>query len=190
MKSAVLIALLGASVCLGTVQARAQYAQFEVSNLTLSGGDPVFPVTDNVTFQNLTLSETFADSATRNLTLPSSLDAFTLLADSPTFLTPDPVHGAISSATLSGNIDLSSLTLQNSFGGTTMFVTVTNPAFSAMLTNPGIGDNVNFAVATSSGTVNVGAFSLVTAVPEPGTFAFLAACAGAAPLVLRRRGRQ
>ena len=58
MKCAVLLALLSAGVCLGATQAQAQYAQFEVSNLTLSGGDPLFSVTDNVTFQNMTPSAT------------------------------------------------------------------------------------------------------------------------------------
>lgn len=150
MKYAIL-ALLGAGVCLGAVQAQAQYAQFEVSNLTLSGGDPVFPVTDNVTFQNLMLSETFADTTTQKVTLPTSLDAFTLLADSPIFLTPDPLHGAISSAVLSGNINLFSLTLETTFSGPTTSVSVINSAFSATFTNPSIGSNVIFSVATSGG---------------------------------------
>lgn len=98
-------------------------AQFEIDNLTFifSGGadGPVtlpYDITNDVTLQNLALSETFADGFTQSV-LPAgtSLDTGTISFFSDPFAydpaTGDPTHGLLVSATLTGALDQTNLTI-------------------------------------------------------------------------------
>lgn len=111
------------------VSAAPGQAQFEIENDTFifngaapgtpGGNGPVslpFDITNDVTLENLTLSETFMDGFTQSVALPqSSLDTGTvfLLSDPFAFdaATGDPSHGLLASATLTGLLDQTSLTI-------------------------------------------------------------------------------
>ncbi len=104
-------------------------AQFEIDNDTFifngagpndpGGNGPVslpFDITNDVTLENLALSETFMDGFTQTVPLPSaSLDTgtVTLLSDPFAFdaVNGDPSHGLLASATLTGALDQTNLTI-------------------------------------------------------------------------------
>lgn len=104
-------------------------AQFEIDNDTFifngagpndpGGNGPVslpFDITNDVTLENLALSETFMDGFTQTVSLPSaSLDTgtVTLLSDPFAFdaVNGDPTHGLLASATLTGALDQTNLTI-------------------------------------------------------------------------------
>ena len=69
------LAVAGA-VLLSADSASAQNASpfyaFTVNNLTESNGDPTYSVYDSVNFNNLQVSEVFADSFTQSFALPGS----------------------------------------------------------------------------------------------------------------------
>ena len=79
------VALLAATVAFACFAQRADAdpIQFEVTNLTFSGGDPTYSVATDVTFQNLTLKLNYSGGQ-NILALPSSLlDTTTIFEDSP-----------------------------------------------------------------------------------------------------------
>lgn len=84
-----------------TVSAQTMPASFSfgVENDTLSSGDPVFPVTDNLTFSNLQILEKFADTSSQVLFLKSlDANAFSIQTD---LMTPSSL---LISAVLTGSI--------------------------------------------------------------------------------------
>lgn len=97
------LALLGAAV----VPAAAQTGgvspfQYQIVNDTLSGGDPVFPVTDDLTFSGLKLTETFSDGFSSTALL-GTLDTSGADLQAPATLF-SAAHGALSSSTLTGTL--------------------------------------------------------------------------------------
>ena len=205
----VTLGLVGASLlCLGTA-ASAQQHSYQVVNDTLSGGGTAFPVTDDLTFTNLHLTDTFADGFSSAVTLrdftgagQSTLDTGVLELNSGLFTYPNPQHGALKSAALTGDLTISgllpnpdgtlTLTLQPTLDPASQYVQEVLTNFSATL----------FGAAPTTGGVGVGEFSAVdasnnvlattgiyaTAVPEPGAFAVLGAGVLALlPFARRRR---
>ncbi len=106
-----------ALLCAGNASAQTQPLAFQVTNLTSSGGAPDFPVTDDLTFNNLLLTENFSDGTTATLTLsdPSSLTGATqnTLDSGPPdlissgFSLVNSAGGILSSATLTGTLGIS-----------------------------------------------------------------------------------
>lgn len=104
-------------------------AQFQLENDTFifngagsgtpGGNGPVslpFDITNDVTLENLALSETFMDGFTQTVPLPgTSLDTgmVTFFSDPFAFdaVNGDPAHGLLASATLTGMLDQTSLTI-------------------------------------------------------------------------------
>jgi len=104
-------------------------AQFQIENATFifngagpndpGGNGPVslpFDITNDVTLENLALSETFMDGITRTVGLSSaSLDTGTVFLLSDAFaydpINGDPTDGLLASATLTGALDQTSLTI-------------------------------------------------------------------------------
>ena len=142
-------ALLGLAclTCAGSASAAGGSYSFQVVNDTFSGGDPVFPVTDDLTFTNLQIHETFADGFASILSVPS-LDTGTLALETQAFyfndptggVLSDPQHGALTSAVLTGALDNGlnpgstlPLTLQNSLDPTMQSRQVVSDYFSASL---------------------------------------------------------
>lgn len=94
---------------------------FQVLNLTntipdpSSGfADPTYNIASDVTFDNLLLNETFSDGFNQNVSLfdlsnpgapVTSLDTGTLFLESDAQAVPDPAHGGLRLATLSGNFN-------------------------------------------------------------------------------------
>ncbi len=93
---------------------------FGVENDTYSGGDPVFSVTDDLTFTNLQITETFAGGATQVLFLPS-LSSAAALPNAETATAPPP-SSQLLTAVLTGSIGtgpMQSLSTQMTIGGAT-----------------------------------------------------------------------
>lgn len=151
------VALLGlaaaALLCAHSASAQAAPFTYQVVNDTFSGGDPNFPVTDDLTFTNLLITETFSSGSTLLLPL-ADLDTGVIVEESNPFIF-DGSLGSLQSVILTGRLDngllpgsTQTLNLQTTFGGpiTPQLVT-TN--FSASLLGP-----------TTSG-VGVGQFALL-----------------------------
>lgn len=190
-------ALLGlaaaALLCAGGASAQTQPFAFQVTNRTFSGGDPLFPVTDDLTFNNLVLTETFSDNTTATLTLndPSGTPQ-TTLDSGPTDLISSGfsfVDGAgriLSSATLTGTLGISG------FPATSILPvdvetapidpnqirpanTFLNAAFSSTLTFP------TNAGSQPPGGIGIGQFSLVANNPGVNFPAILVGTINATP---------
>lgn len=168
--------------------AKADTAHYEITNLTLSGGDPTYDVATDVTFTNLVLTETFADSFSEVVTLPQNwLDTLTIVLDTAAFTLPDPVHGSLTQATLTGSLSVTDLEILTTFGGTPFSATVL-PDFSATLVNPNITTSVviNAVDVNSGATYGLGNFS-AQVTPEPATLTLMAS--GIAALWAGRKRR-
>lgn len=103
--------------------------QFEIDNLTniFSGQDPTMPngngpvsqpfdIVSDVTLENLALSETFMDGTTQIVALPDTMldtGTITLFSDPFAFdpATGDPMHGLLASATLTGALNQTNITI-------------------------------------------------------------------------------
>lgn len=98
--------LLGAAAAtlLGAGRVSAAPFIYEVDNYTFSGGNPLHPVTDDLTFNNLLITETFTDGFMQSSTL-ASLNTGDFSAFSPATLGA-PGHGLLTSAVLTGQIGL------------------------------------------------------------------------------------
>ena len=136
--------ICGAAVAgAGLLSASGAFAQttptsffFQVENDTMSGGDPVFSVTDNLIFSNLQINEVFTGGFSQTISL-GSLNTATLDAFSNTFSTSSP----LTSAVLTGSIGtypgqtMQTINTETTFGGliTPQYVSST---FSASLFGP------------------------------------------------------
>lgn len=120
MKTAPLLGLAAAGAALlsassASAQTPSPFYAFTVNNLTSSNGDPVYSVYDSVNFNSLQVSEAFSDGFTQTLGLPvletqdsetSSAQVFTV---GPGGFS-DPVHGALTSAVLTGTLTFPGIT--------------------------------------------------------------------------------
>jgi len=175
-------ALLGlataALLCIRSASAQTQPLAFQVGNNTFSGGDPLFSVTDDLTFNNLLLTENFSDGTTATLTLSDPAGAMTTTLDTgPTdlissgfsFVNSSGVF--LSSATLTGRLGVSGFPTANILpvnletapvdpsGPPRPSNAFLNSAFSSTLTFPaGAGSQ-------APGGIGVGQFSLVANSP-------------------------
>ena len=154
---------------------------FELDNLTASGGDAAFPVTDDLTFFNLQINEVFGNGTTATVSL-ANLDTGAISETTPVLF--DATGAFPVSATLSGTIGLDGfppsptldLTLQPSLDPASQTTQTVSTSFSTPIsfpTRPGAPAPVG---------VGVGQFSLlfgndalitapitVAAVPEAST---------------------
>ena len=77
---------------------------FQVTNATASvNGNPVESVTDDLTFNNLVLTETFSDGFSTPIFLPNLDTGLNFYAETPATLL-DPTHGGLTSAVLTGTL--------------------------------------------------------------------------------------
>lgn len=111
LRQAALLGLAAAALlCAGGASAQTAPFTFQVTNLTnvtnggmFQGGSPDFPVTDDLTFTNLLVTETFSGGST--LTLPlADLDTGTIAEETSSF-TFDGSRGSLLSAILTGRLD-------------------------------------------------------------------------------------
>ena len=147
----------------------------EVTNLTFSGGDPIFQITNDVTFNNLSVGASYADGTTASIALfdsthtaQTSLDTSTISLASDPVLTDFGAHGGITNLTLTGTFDQTNLDLASALGGPTTNVDV-NPNFTTT-----IGPHVAYIYAIDANTgaqYAAGTFSYLnptgSPVPEP-----------------------
>ena len=169
--------VLGTAVVLisSAVPAVAATIQFEVTNLTLSGGDPVYDVATDVTFNNLKLTSSYS-GGTSTIPIGSSLDTNTIFLDSSLLSNPG-AGGSLQSVTLTGTLSTTSLDKLTSFGGTSTPDTAASANFSAVLSSFTGTSFVNiFALDLAGAQLGIGTFAVNTvssasnAVPEPGSF--------------------
>ncbi len=195
LRQAAWLGLAAALLCAGSASAQtpAQPFAWQVSNLTFSGGDPNFPVTDDLTFNNLLLTETFSDNMTTTLTLSDPAGtAQTTLDSGPTdlissgFSFVDSTGGTLSSATLTGTLGISGFPSipilavdvettpvdPNAIRPANTFL---NAPFSSTLTFP---TNVGSQVP---GGIGIGQFSLVSNDPRNNFPAILIGTINATP---------
>lgn len=201
MKRIVCSLLAGVGLSLLSLSAQAQVS-YQVTNFTFSGGDPIFPITDDVTFSSLVLTETFQDATTQAIPLYDPADpaqtptatlntsVFNLVSNS--FVFNDPLHGHVASATLTGAFSVTRLGIQTSFGGPITTVIV-NPTFTTLLDvstlsagNSLLSANI-VAVNATTGTLYGAGTLAATGVPEPGSVALFAASGLGMVSVWRRR---
>lgn len=152
-----------ATLCAGPASAQFSY---QVINSTFSGGDPALPVTDDVTFSNLQIFESFSDGYSNFVTLPqTSLDTAALFFNTDPFANPDPTHGSLTSALLTGTIGFDGflpsntldLTLQPTLDPASQVSKTVSTSFSTSLFGP----------AAPGATVGVGQFSLLNGSGDP-----------------------
>lgn len=148
-----------AFLCTGAASAQTPPYTFQVINGTLSGGAPVESVTDDLTFTNMVLTETFSDGFSTPISM-GSLDTATTFAETPATLL-DPTHGALLSAVLSGTLGIDGfpparvldVTLQQTPGGPTTDQFIST-AFSTTL-------NLSPFSPAPAGSISVGQFALL-----------------------------
>ncbi len=138
---------------------------FDIENDTLSGGDPVYSVTDNLTFTNLQINEVFAGGFTQTI-LMGSLDTSTIGADTNSFTT----SASLVSATLTGSIGpgpAQTINTATTFGGpaTPQYVSSFFAAslFGPVPTGPALG---TFSLISGGSVVNTVNIIAPAAVPE------------------------
>ena len=115
VREAALLGLAAAALlCAGSASAQTQPLALQVTNDTFSGGDPLFPVTDDLTFNNLVLTESFTDGTTTTLALSdpngvvqNTLDSGPTDLISSGFSFVDSTGGSLASATLTGILGIS-----------------------------------------------------------------------------------
>jgi len=181
-------ALLSAGTA--SAQTASPYYAYTVNNLTSMGGDPVYSVFDSVNFNNLQISEVFADNFSESFSLPGSgtdpaleaqdSTASPLLKSLPGTSYLDPTHGALTSATLTGTLSFPglisdgsgklSLTIQPTADPSSQYQQLVFTSFSTNLfgpaqTGPAVGTFSLLNLGSSQGlTVNINA-----PVPEAST---------------------
>lgn len=192
---------LSAVLALSALALAAQAQNYiQVVNNTFSGGDPVFQITNDVTFTNLFATQTFADGTTSQITLfdathtaQTTLDTGTIFLESDHTLNDNGAHGAIQTLTLTGTFDQTNLDLASTLNGSTTNVNVL-PTFTTL-----IGSHVATIYATDAVTgaqYAAGAFSYLgpdgSPVPEPTTGVALGAISTltAGAMFLYRRAKR
>jgi MYXO-CTERM domain-containing protein len=160
LRQAALLGLAAAAfLCAGAASAQTAPYTFQVTNGTLSGGAPIESVTDDLTFNNLVLTEMFSDGFSFPISM-GSLDTATFFAEIPATLL-DPIHGALSSAVLTGTLGIDGfppanvldVTLQQTPGGPTTDQFIRTAFSTTLSTSP-------FSSAPA-GSISVGQFSLL-----------------------------
>ena len=201
MKPLTTLFLVGLLLFVGSVAASANTI-FSLANFTLSGGDPVFSIASDITFTNLEMTVTYADTATFAQSL-GSLNTTDFSLDSISLANADPAHGAIINATLTGNFSQTNgIVTQQMFGGTTTNANI-NGSFTADFVQALGAGAAQGAIANGTATVNIvatdadnpattygaGVLFALTApnAPEPASLCLLGAAFGA--VALRRRKR-
>ncbi len=149
-------ALLGVAVValLGAGRASADPYTYEVDNYTFSGGDPVHPVIDDLTFNNLLITETYTDGFMQTSALGSLNTADISVFSSATLGAPG--HGLLSSAILTGQLGI------DSFPATSILDISTQYAPGGPITDQYVFTSFSaslFGPATSG--VSVGQFTLL-----------------------------
>jgi hypothetical protein len=150
---------------------------YQVCNLTGSDGDLCFPVIDPVKFDRLHIEERFEDGHLTTVPLldpetnclQSVLDPETCLLASASFQPRDEEHGALMSATLSGEFTSQSFHIVSGSNNTPLCVGVAQ-SFSATLNRPAPDSCTLICAVDGRGErYIVGSFSLAPAAfPEPG----------------------
>lgn len=186
LRHAALLGLAAAALlCARGASAQTAPLAFQVTNHTASGGDPLFSVTDDLTFNNLVLTESFSDGTMTTLTLSDPNGVTTNTLDTgPTDLVSsgfsfvNSAGFALSSATLTGNLGISGFpsapilavdveTVPVDTTQTRPANTFLNSAFSSTLSFPGGAGGPALA------GVGIGQFTLVSNSPAanyPGIF--------------------
>ena len=183
------LAVAGAALLsAGGASAQTPFYSFNVNNLTSSNGDPVYSVYDAVTFSSVQINEVFADSYAQSIGLPSVQTTDLMQSSTQVFTTAggvysDPVHGALTSATLTGTMTFPGfspantlmLTIQpsvdpNSQYQQSVFTPFTASLFGAAPSGIAIGTFSLLNTSTGQGTqVNIDALPVPAAVPEAST---------------------
>ena len=166
---------------------------FSVENDTANvNGNPLYSVTDSLTFTNLQINEGFANGFSQTIFLPD-LDTNLVAEPSDTMASSSPLTSAVLTGTLNGLAPGSTITanLENSIGGSiSPFNIFSN--FSADLFNPttpaiGLGQ---FALVSGSNVTDVTIGANAAPVPEASTtvsLGLLMALGLGALVVTRRR---
>ena len=193
MKRALTSLLAGVGLVALTTFARAQTpaVAFQITNNTLSGGDPTFPVITDVTFQNLVLTELIGGTPTTVTLFDPTHTATDTLDTSGNDLESDPFAlptGGFDNVVLTGTPDLADMELQFAPGGS---ISPTGPlpilfadfANSAPAGYPAVGQLSLFDPTTGNAITTVNIY----AVPEPGTLALFASCGIGFAAAMRKR---
>ncbi len=186
-------AVAGAALCSAggaSAQTATPFYAFVVSNLTESNGSLAYPVYDSVTFASPEINEVFADGYTNSFAIGDANNsvqamdkqASALMTSAPGTGFSDPVHGALTSATLTGSLafpnfgpaNTLSLSVLTDAAGDQTQQSVFTP-FSASLFGPAssgiaVGTFSLMNLGSSQGTtVDIDATPVPAAVPEAST---------------------
>ena len=141
---------------------------FQVENDTLSAGDPVYSVTDDLTFSNLQINEVFAGGFAQTILL-GSLDTSTIDAHTNTFTS----SAGLTSATLTGSIGsgpAQTINTATTFGGPTtpqyVLSTFSANLFGPVPNGPALGQ---FSLISGNDVVSTVNIVAPAAVPEAST---------------------
>lgn len=174
LRQAALLGLAAAALlCARGASAQTQPLAFQLTNNTFSNGDLIFPVTDDLTFSNLVLTETFTDNTTTILTLSDPNGAVQNTLDTgPTdlissgFSFVDSAGSSLASATLTGILGISGfpptsiLPVDVEYG----FVDPNAPHFPNTYLNAAFSSTLSFPLTPGQptpGGIGIGQFSLV-----------------------------
>ena len=188
---------LGAGLIVCGASAQSQVV-FQVTNDTLSGGDPNQPVISDIMFQNLALTD-FAGGTATTVSMYDPTDpthtATNMLDTSGNDLESDGITlpaAGFSNVVLTGTMDLTTFQAQTSPGG---YIGTFGPYarlyadFNNTIPGPGsfaVGTLSLFDTQTNTVTQSV----RIYAVPEPGSLAlFVGSGAGLVAMLRRRRGK-
>lgn len=194
MKRAALSLLAGFGLVVWGASAQSQIV-FQITNETLSGGDPNQPVISDITFQNLVLTDFVGGTATSvsmydpadpTHTATNTLDTSGGDLESDALTLPPT---GFSNVTLNGTLDLTTFQAQfapGSFIGTYGPYARLFADFNNSIPGPG-----SFAIGTLSlfdtATNTVTQSARIYAVPEPGSLALLVGSGLTLTALLRKR---
>ncbi len=182
-------ALLSAGGASAQTTASPFYA-FVVSNLTESNGSLAYPVYDSVTFASTQINEVFADGYTSSLAIGDAQNsvqamdtqAGALMTSASSAGYSDPMHGALTSATLTGTLafpgfgpsDTLNLSVLTDAAGDqtqqTVFAPFSASLYGAAPSGVAVGTFSLMNLGSSQGTtVDIDATLVPAAVPEAST---------------------
>ena len=193
MKRALTSLLAGVGLVVLSTFAHAQSTTvaFQITNNTLSGGDPIFPVVSDVTFQNLALTELVGSVPTSVTLFDPTHTAANTLNTSGNDLESNPFSlpgGGFSNVTLTGIPSLANMQLEFA-PGAPLFASGPLPVLFADFANsapagyPAVGQLSLFDTTTGNVITSVNIY----AVPEPGAMALLVSCGLGFAAALRKR---